>query len=452
MSSTATIPWGEFSKKHAEYIFKARDNKMCVAEGAIRSGKTIDHCIIAAEYLENCRDRIHLATGSTIPNAKLNIGVCNGFGLENLFRGRCRWGKFRDNEALFIQTKTGEKIVIFAGGGKADSFKKILGNSYGLWIATEINTHYDCADSGTSFIKTAFGRQIAAQDPFVLWDLNPCHPHHPIYENYIDRYLTDYVGGYLYEHFTIDDNKTLSDQRKEEIKSQYIPNSVWYRRDILGQRCAAEGLIYRDFADNTEKYLINVDVRKWLQDNNKRLTVISLGVDFGGNSSATKFQATGITAGAEVIALDEEYIKGYIDPAELNRRYALFVRRISSEFGEGVPAGVTRADSAEQILIRGLWNTARAEHLQTQVKNAMKLPILDRIRLTLLLMAQGRLYVSRRCPHLIDAFQTAVYVPEQTEDERLDNGTSDIDSLDAFEYSIEPYFKQLEARGHIMRE
>ena len=37
------IPWGEFSLKHKEYIRNALKNRMCVAEGAIRSGKTIDH-------------------------------------------------------------------------------------------------------------------------------------------------------------------------------------------------------------------------------------------------------------------------------------------------------------------------------------------------------------------------------------------------------------------------
>ena len=169
---------------------------MNVAEGAIRSGKTIDHCIIAAAYLDQCKDKIHLASGSTIGNAKLNIGACNGYGLENLFRGRCKWGKYKDNEALYINSNTGEKIVIFAGGAKADSYKRILGNSYGLWIATEINEHYDSTDSRTSFIKVAFGRQVAAVNPLVLWDLNPCNPGHPIYENYIDKYLTDYIGGY----------------------------------------------------------------------------------------------------------------------------------------------------------------------------------------------------------------------------------------------------------------
>ncbi|MDY6296634.1 MAG: PBSX family phage terminase large subunit [Schwartzia succinivorans] len=239
-----TIDWKPFSQKHKAYIKGALRNKMNVAEGAIRSGKTIDHCIIAAMYLEECPDKIHLASGSTIGNAKLNIGACNGFGLENLFRGRCKWGKYKDNEALYLYTQTGEKIVIFAGGAKADSYKRILGNSYGMWIATEINEHYDSEDSRTSFIKVAFGRQVAAEKPLILWDLNPCNPGHSIYKNYIDRYKTTYKGGYQYEHFTIADNLAISPQRLEEIKSQYVPGSVWYRRDIDGERCIAEGLVY----------------------------------------------------------------------------------------------------------------------------------------------------------------------------------------------------------------
>lgn len=241
---TTTIDWKPFSAKHKKYIKNALNNKMNVAEGAIRSGKTIDHCIIAAMYLEQCPDKIHLASGSTIGNAKLNIGACNGFGLENLFRGRCKWGKYKDNEALYLYTQTGEKIVIFAGGAKADSYKRILGNSYGMWIATEINEHYDSEDSRTSFIKVAFGRQVAAKKPLILWDLNPCNPGHSIYKNYIDAYQKSYKGGYQYQHFTIADNLAISPQRLEEIKSQYIVGSVWYRRDIDGERCIAEGLVY----------------------------------------------------------------------------------------------------------------------------------------------------------------------------------------------------------------
>lgn len=244
MQTTNQIKWQPFSEKHRKYIKSALRNRMNVAEGAIRSGKTIDNCIIAAMYLEKCPDKIHLATGSTQANAKLNIGVCNGFGLEYLFRGRCKWRKFRDNDALYIQTQTGEKVVIFAGGAKADSYKRILGNSYGLWIATEINEHYDCDDSRYSFIKVAMGRQVAAQMPMILWDLNPCNPSHSIYSDYIDKYKDGFVGGYQYAHFTIKDNLSITPKRLEEIESQYTKGSVWYRRDILGERCIAEGLIY----------------------------------------------------------------------------------------------------------------------------------------------------------------------------------------------------------------
>ncbi|MDE6903187.1 MAG: PBSX family phage terminase large subunit [Lachnospiraceae bacterium] len=258
MILTQTIPWSDFSDKHKHYINTALKNRICVAEGAIRSGKTIDHCIIAAAHLELCRDKIHLASGSTIGNAKLNIGVCNGFGLEALFRGRCKWGKYRDNEALFLYTQTGEKVVVFAGGGKADSYKRILGNSYGLWIATEINEHYDSDDSRESFIKVAFGRQAAALDPLVLWDLNPCNPNHGIYQDYIDKYRDDKLPGYLYEHFTIDDNLSISDGRREEIKAQYDPSSVWYRRDILGERCVADGLVYPMFS--RERHILKAPV------------------------------------------------------------------------------------------------------------------------------------------------------------------------------------------------
>ena len=121
-----SIAWSDLSQKHKDYIRAGIINKMSVAEGSVRAGTTIDNCIIACAFLETCKDKIHLASGSTIANAKLNIGDCNGYGLEHLFGGRCRWGKYKDNEALFIRTKTGEKIVIFAGGGKADSYKKIL--------------------------------------------------------------------------------------------------------------------------------------------------------------------------------------------------------------------------------------------------------------------------------------------------------------------------------------
>ena len=426
MSKTTTIPWGEFSPKHKAYIKNALRNRMCVAEGAIRSGKTIDHCIIAAAILEETPDKFHLASGSTIGNAKLNIGVCNGFGLENLFRGRSHWGKCKDNEALFIDTRTGEKVVIFAGGAKADSYKRILGNSYGLWIATEINEHYDSTDSRTSFVKVASGRQIAARQPRTLWDLNPCNPKAGIYENYIDKYRRDgLAGGYLYEHFTIKDNATITPERLREIESQYDPNTVWYRRDILGERAIAEGLIYQRFADQPQRFCVD--------DIPGRIRYATIGVDFGGGTSAHAFCCVGYFDNC-IVVLDDYREKEALDPAKLERDFVDFVRRCQMRWL------VTDAwcDSAEQTLINGLRVAAARERLPINVGNALKKPINDRIRATTILMGAGRFFVNNACTTTIDALKSAIWDSKhETEDVRLDDGSTNIDSLDALEYAFE---------------
>ena len=429
MSKTATIPWGAFSEKHKAYIKAALKNRMCVAEGAIRSGKTIDHCIIAAGYLEQTPDVYHLASGSTMGNAKLNIGVCNGFGLEKLFRGRCRWGKYRDNEALFIQTRTGEKVVIFVGGAKADSYKRILGNSYGLWIATEINEHYDCPDSRMSFIKVASGRQIAAAWPFTLWDLNPCNPKAPIYEDYIDQYREKGLeGGYLYEHFTVHDNATITPERLKEIESQYNPATVWYRRDILGERAVAEGLIYQQFADNPERFILD-DLPPGDAVRN-----VAIGVDFGGGSSAHAFCCLGFTVNGAVVVLDEYREQAALTPNRLAEAFVDFVRRCQARW---IVADVW-CDSAEQTLINGLRAAAAAARLAVNIGNALKKPINDRIRATCILMGSGRFFVNRACRETADALRSALWDSRKlTEDVRLDDGTTNIDSLDAMEYALE---------------
>jgi len=441
MTTTATIDWGVFGPKHKRYIRRALDNRMCVAEGAIRSGKTIDHCIIAASYLEQCPDRIHLASGSSIPNAELNLGDCNGYGLEHLFRGRCRRGKYEGNSALLIQTQTGEKVVIFAGAGKADSYKKILGNSYGLWLATEIDQHYDSDDSRTSFVKVAFGRQIAAKWPFTLWDLNPCSPRHPIYGAYIDEYREHgLAGGYRYEHFTLDDNRTISAARKAEIISQYKPGTVWHARDILGERRVAEGLVYQQFADEPGRYLVKPD-KDMLRD----VMFSSIGIDFGGSRSKTAFVATAIHANyRRVTVLADHRIsgeKGEIDADRLCREFVGFVERLRAGF-PGLLIKYCWADSEEQYLINSLRNIARRRGLGFTVSDSKKLKIMSRIAAANTLLNTGRMFIGDGCAFVRGGLENAAWDPAK-DDVRLDNFSSDIDILDAFEYSWEAFISQL---------
>lgn len=441
MNLIQTINWAPFSQKHIDYIKNALNNIMNVAEGAVRSGKTIDHCIIAQMYLETCIDKIHLASGSTLANAKLNIGYCNGFGLECLFRGRCHWGKYKENEALYINTKTGEKIVIFVGGGKADSYKKILGNSYGLWIATEINEHYDSDDVQTSFIKVAFDRQIAAQNMLTLWDLNPSYPKHPIYVNYIDKWQEQgLIGGYQYQHFTIDDNLSVTEERKKQIESKYEVGSVWWKRNIKGMRVSAEGIIYVQFCNHQELFVKEKPIDE--NGNKKNFMIISIGIDYGAGKSSTAFKATGITPYfKEVWTLDEEKLEGILSPEEIYVKFEEFYRRVVDNYGR-----VTHAfgdyGALGQVITLGLNKYLQQHNIPLKLDDCIKGKITDRIQLDCQLFAKGKRFILKKCKYMIEAYSEAIWDKDHP-DERLDNGTFDVDSLDASEYSIFPFYDKL---------
>lgn len=428
---TRTIPWGKFSDKHKNYIKTALNYKQSVAEGAVRSGKTIDHCIIFSMYLETCEDKIHLASGSSLPNAKLNIGDCNGFGLEHIFRGRCRWGKYKSNEALFVQTKTGEKIVIFTGGGKSDSYKSILGNSYGGWIATEINEHYDCEDSRTSFIKVAMARQIASVHPFTLWDLNPSNPNADIYKNYIDKFMG--LDWYRYEHFNIFDNATMSQERIEEIQNKYDKNSVWYKRDILGERMVAEGLVFPYFANDCKPYLFKFQsLKEKMKEKGKRFSHLIIGVDFGDNGSKYSWHLTGFTNDWDYMwALDEGDMEksNAIDATKFCKAFVRFYKRCIECYGY---VEWIFPDSASNTLINTLRAYFYAEGLDGSIIAPVKKnELTDRPITVDSLLVTGRLKIEEHCKNLINALSELVWDEKKDipKDENVNNINDDWDSF-----------------------
>lgn len=82
------------------------------------------------------------------------------------------------------------------------------------------------------------------------------------------------------------------------------------------------------------------------------------------------------------------------------------------------------------------------------ISNALKAPITDRIRFYNRLMASNRFKVARHCTKLIEALRDAHYdAKKTTEDVRLDNGSTNIDSLDALEYTTERLQKNIIAIG-----
>lgn len=121
------INYAPLTVKQSNYIRNCRDSWLNVAEGGKRAGKNIINLIAYAMCLEVHPDKLHLVAGVSLAAAKMNVIDSNGYGLAWLFEGRCREGEYKNRDALYIKTKTGEKVVIIAGGGKANDAARIKG-------------------------------------------------------------------------------------------------------------------------------------------------------------------------------------------------------------------------------------------------------------------------------------------------------------------------------------
>lgn len=234
-----------FSQNQMRFFWNCFDHWFNVAEGGKRGGKNVLITMAYCTILEKHPSRIHLIAGVSTATARLNILDCDGFGLKNYFEGRCREGTYQNRDCLYIQTATGEKVVLVSGGGKSGDEKLIKGNTYGTAYITEAN---ECSET---FIKEVFDRTLSSPDRKVFHDLNPKAEGHWYYKTVLDfheaKQRENPAYGLNYGHFTIADNMSISDDRLRAVLATYDRKSIWYARDILGQRRAAEGLIYDMF-------------------------------------------------------------------------------------------------------------------------------------------------------------------------------------------------------------
>ena len=214
------------------------------------------------------------------------------------------------------------------------------------------------------------------------------------------------------------------------LKKEYT--GVFHDRFILGKWVLAEGLIYRQYANNKKRYSIN---RKSIPD----LKYINVGIDFGGNSSQHAFVASGFPSAIDrVFVLRSESIKAAGTSVEdIVTMFIHFAEHIEKEYGF---IDTVYADSAEQAIINELRNKTKYD-----IRNSIKNEIVDRIRCTDILLSTGRIkLVKDENESLSDGLCNAVWDEKAiTKDVRLDDGTSNIDVLDAFEYSFEPYMRDL---------
>lgn len=439
-----------FSDRYVQYYIRCFSNQINCLEGAYRAGKSVINIYSFANYLEYCVDKIHLVSGASVATARLNVSDCNGLGLSHIFRGRCKTGKYEGNECLRIKSKTGEKIVVFVGGGQSDSYKKIQGLSFGSWLSVELANLYISNDE-KCFIDMALSRLTQSHDIKVWWDLNPVYPSHNVYKKYLDRYENqqaegNFYGGYNFMRCSLFDNTALSDEQRMSFLSKYPDkNSMEYQRYIMGNRACAEGLIFSNFAKDKSPWIVD-DLSKFCQSVQKQF--ISIGVDFGGNGSDTTFVATlfyNNYHGICIIASDKLIMAGgESDAKDFHNKFKEFILFVSSL---GIcPIRYAFGDCADPVMVSEMRNVVKELKLVNQIRvlDCQKHTIKKRIDTKKVLMSTMHWFVYKDAITVIESTETQVWDNrEGHEDERLDNGSVDIDTADAEEYSWSGFLDKL---------
>ena len=305
---------------------------------------------------------------------------------------------------------------------------------------------------GTS-IKYAYGDEIAKwnKEVFIMIQasldkeyscfdgaLNPENQSHWLKKDFLDRIDDDNLDVYV-QYYTIFDNPFLSKEFVDNLCKEYA-GTVYYDRLILGKWQNAEGIIYRQFADNPNLFIKDEAIDE--KGNKINFMIVSIGIDYGATQGETEFKATGITSMfKQVWTIDEMKLEGLHTPEEMYEKFAEFYNRVVRDYGK-VTHCFGDYGALGQVLTFGLNKYLQQHNIPLQVEDCIKGRIVDRIELDCHLFGQTRRFILRKCKYLIEAYQQALW-DDKHEDERLDDGTTPIDDLDASEYSMFPFYDKL---------
>lgn len=432
------------SKKQNEYIVNAT-HRWNFKSGAVRSGKSYVDTAFVIPF------RIRERAGK--PGLNVILGVSKSSIERNVLAPMREI--YTDKLIGTINSQNiamvcGEPVYCL-GAEKVSQVAKIQGASI----------KYCYGDEVAKWNKEVFQMLKSRLDkPYSCFD-GSCNPEHPTH--WLKEFLDNVELDIYLQKYTIFDNPFLPEEFVEQLCKEY-EGTIYYDRLIVGLWKRADGAIYKKFADNPETFRCEVvnelnpdaEVKQFRKED---IVSIEIGLDFGGNQSGHSFVARGYTDDyRDVIALKSRRIMAKdenedIDSNMLDKLFCEFVQEVIDQYSvidkhgdyvrycnvEGV-----YYDNAETVLGNSIRNAVEKKFTWISVRKARKAAINDRIRCTVRLMGAGRFFITKDCESLQTALSDAVWDKEvKDKDERLDDGSTDIDSLDAFEYTIERDMKYL---------
>lgn len=404
----------ELSHKQAEYIRNA-NHRWNIKIGATQCGKTY----IDTQYL--IPNRIIERLGK--PGLVFITGVSKGTIQRNVIEPLQEiWGNnlVTDIGSNNISIMFGQKVYCI-GADNIGMVRRFRGPRIKYLYIDEI---VDINQEVFELLKSRLSFEYSCCDASG----NPQSRTH-----FIKKFLESDIDLYL-QHYTIFDNPFLPQKYVEELCKEYR-GTVYYNRYILGQWCNAEGIIFPQIANNEKIFKT-----KEVQLN----SFISIGIDWGGNKSKHSITATKISRDFKRIQVlkSDNMIATGTNIKQVFRWIINFIKEIQDKYGT---VSFLFADSAEQVLNNSLNGELKANNINLIVQDSIKIPIKDRIELWNRLLNLERItFINGQTKTIIEALQTALFDDKAKDDRWIDDGeTSDIDSLDSFNYSFEFWFEQI---------
>lgn len=233
-----------------------KDSDAIICDGAVRSGKTVSLCLSYVMWaMEKFNGYNFAICGKTVGATRRNVIQP----LKQQLKSRHYMVEDSLSNGLiiirkkYVDTKTGKVKdsinYFYVFGGKDEASQDLI---QGITLA---GVFFDeVALMPQSFVNQATAR-CSVKGAKFWFSCNPDNPFHWFKEEWIDK--AD-EKKYLYLHFTMKDNPSLSPEVIERYESLYT--GVFYKRYILGLWVLADGVVYPMF--DSEKHMIDYR-RNW---------------------------------------------------------------------------------------------------------------------------------------------------------------------------------------------
>lgn len=289
-STGKLFKWKPFSKKQLMALtwWIPHENNpwhkcnIMIADGSIRSGKTVS---VIDSFITWSLDNF---SGEQFGIAGKSIGAIRKNVLKPLFdilRAKGIAYEYIKNEnAIYI----GDNTYLLYGAPNESAQDVLQGVTLAGGMIDEV------ALVPESFVDQFVGR-CSVDGAKIFMTCNPRGPYHWFKTDYIDKRNKKNI---LYLHFTMDDNPSLSEDRKKFYKSMF--SGVFYKRNVLGLWVLSEGLIFDVFDEDkqtTTDEKIPEITRRWY----------AIDQGFG---NATVFLHQGIGKDGRLYTLNEYYHSG----------------------------------------------------------------------------------------------------------------------------------------------